>query len=106
MREKTDLCGTWKFQPDPPDEGEAGGYHAAEYDDSRWPAATIPSAFEDCMPERPPRADRPAYSAWCWAAIPWPQGEIKSFKGMGTSPYGVVSRSRRRLPAYRKASGM
>ncbi len=38
---------------------------------------------------------------WCWADHPWPAGNF--FNGLGTSPYGVLSRGRRRLKPFRTA---
>ena len=37
---------------------------------------------------------------WCWADHPWPQATFEFCQYLGTSPYGVVSRDRRRLGGY------
>jgi len=49
-RESIDLCGIWKFQPDPSGEGEPAGYFSPEYDDRLWRQARLPAVFEDCGP--------------------------------------------------------
>ena len=35
---------------------------------------------------------------WCWADHPWPQSGF--CRNLRTSPYGVVTRERRKLQAY------
>jgi len=37
---------------------------------------------------------------WCWADHPWPQATYDFCRHIGISPYGVVTRERRRLRAY------
>lgn len=49
-RESIDLCGIWKFQPDPTGEGERADYFASACDDARWRQARLPAVFEDCAP--------------------------------------------------------
>lgn len=41
---------------------------------------------------------------WCWADHPWPGGRF--FNGLTVSPFGVVSRDRRRLKPYWAARSM
>lgn len=45
-----DLCGLWRFQPDPSEEGEKIGYFDPEYDIKLWREVQIPCDFESCMP--------------------------------------------------------
>ncbi|MBT4498886.1 MAG: hypothetical protein HOC74_14250, partial [Gemmatimonadetes bacterium] len=49
--ETIDLCGIWKFQPDPSEEGESAGYPTSDCDDQRWREARLPAVFEDCAPD-------------------------------------------------------
>jgi len=42
------LDGVWRFQPDPFGEGEAFGYVASDFDDSRWREAMVPCVFDRC----------------------------------------------------------
>ena len=37
---------------------------------------------------------------WCWADHPWPQATFEFCRHVGISPYGVVTRERRKLKAY------
>jgi len=37
---------------------------------------------------------------WCWADHPWPQATYDFCRHIGISPYGIVTRERRRLKAY------
>ena len=39
-------------------------------------------------------------TVWCWADHPWPAATFEFCRYLGTSPYGVVSRERRKLKAY------
>lgn len=45
-----DLCGLWRFQPDPADEGEALGYFSTECDIRFWREVRLPADFETCHP--------------------------------------------------------
>lgn len=49
-RERIDLCGLWRFQPDPGWEGEARAYAHPEYDHRRWREVRLPASFDDCAP--------------------------------------------------------
>jgi len=49
-RERRDLAGVWRFQPDACDEGETVGYHDAGYDISRWREVAVPCSFASCGP--------------------------------------------------------
>jgi len=49
--ETIDLCGIWKFQPDPSEEGESAGFSASDYGDQPWREARLPAVFEDCAPD-------------------------------------------------------
>ncbi len=46
MRERIELNGAWKFQPDSGGEGAAAGYPAADCDDRAWREAGVPSCFD------------------------------------------------------------
>ncbi len=37
---------------------------------------------------------------WCWADHPWPQATFSFCRHLGISPYGIVTRERRKLKAY------
>ncbi|MCS7060668.1 MAG: GNAT family N-acetyltransferase [Anaerolineae bacterium] len=50
-RHSIDLCGVWRFQPDPNQTGEQLGYHLADCDTRRWREVRVPIAFDDCLPE-------------------------------------------------------
>jgi len=50
MDDMLDLCGVWRFQPDPADEGEALGYWWADYDVRFWREVRLPADFETCHP--------------------------------------------------------
>jgi GNAT superfamily N-acetyltransferase len=45
-------------------------------------------------------------TVWCWADHPWPAATFEFCRHLGTSPYGVVSRDRRKLKAYRRIRQM
>lgn len=47
---KIDLCGLWRFQPDPSNEGEKAGYYNPDYDFSLWREIRLPSDFDSCCP--------------------------------------------------------
>ncbi len=47
---KIDLCGLWRFQPDPSNEGEKSGYYNPNYDFSLWREICLPSDFDSCCP--------------------------------------------------------
>jgi beta-glucuronidase len=49
-REHIDLCGPWRFQPDPAGEGETAAYFQPEYDHRLWREALVPSTFDACCP--------------------------------------------------------
>lgn len=50
MRDVLDLCGLWRFQPDPSGEGEAVGYFQPDFDVVRWREVKVPVGFETCHP--------------------------------------------------------
>ncbi len=50
MDDALDLCGLWRFQPDPADEGEAAGYFRADCDARFWREVRLPADFEACHP--------------------------------------------------------
>jgi beta-glucuronidase len=50
MEDMLDLCGLWRFQPDPADEGEVTGYFRAEHDARFWREVRLPADFETCHP--------------------------------------------------------
>ncbi len=41
---------TWRFCPDPFDEGAAAGWAAPDFDDSGWNPVTLPTVFDRCGP--------------------------------------------------------
>lgn len=45
-----DLCGIWKFQPDPSQEGEKAGFFDPEYNTRFWREVRLPCDFETCHP--------------------------------------------------------
>ncbi len=45
-----DLCGLWRFQPDPAGEGEVAGYFRPDYDARFWREVRLPADFETCHP--------------------------------------------------------
>jgi len=49
MQEQTshliDLCGLWRFQPDPAGDGPSFGYPSPYYDDHRWREVRVPSDY-------------------------------------------------------------
>jgi len=49
-RKNINLCGLWKFQPDPSEEGEKVGYFDPECDSSLWREVLLPSDFDTCSP--------------------------------------------------------
>jgi len=59
-RETLDLCGPWRLQPDPSQEGEATGYHRADFDTRLWREAWLPATFEHCLPSLA------SYEGACW----------------------------------------
>lgn len=50
MRQRMDLTGIWRFQPDPGAEGERLGYWHTDHDDRRWREAWAPGCFETATP--------------------------------------------------------
>jgi len=50
MDDLLDLCGLWRFQPDPADEGECLGYFRAGYNTRFWREVRLPADFETCYP--------------------------------------------------------
>lgn len=50
MDDALDLCGLWRFQPDPSGEGETAGYFRADHDARRWREVRLPADFETCHP--------------------------------------------------------
>ena len=49
-RQSLDLCGVWRFQPDPGNEGERAGYARPRYDVRLWREARLPATFDRCHP--------------------------------------------------------
>lgn len=49
-RQEIDLCGLWRFVPDPFEEGEALGWQRAEHDAAAWRDVTLPAVFDRCGP--------------------------------------------------------
>jgi len=49
-REALDLCGLWRFRPDPFARGTAAGWHAADHDASLWRPVEVPCPFDRCGP--------------------------------------------------------
>ncbi len=50
-REHLDLCGLWRFQPDPANEGELTDYPLPAYDDKRWREVMLPDCFDTLRPD-------------------------------------------------------
>ena len=50
-RERVDLCGLWRAQPDPAGEGEGAGYAGVGYDERFWREVRLPGAFDDLHPD-------------------------------------------------------
>ena len=50
QRQSLDLCGVWRFQPDPGDEGERAGYPQPTHDIRLWREAHLPATFDRCHP--------------------------------------------------------
>ena len=50
LGQNLDLCGMWRFQPDPGREGKQAGYHTPDYDVRQWREVRLPATFEDCHP--------------------------------------------------------
>lgn len=50
IHNKIDLCGLWRFQPDPSNEGEKAGYYNPDYDFSLWREIRLPCDFDSCSP--------------------------------------------------------
>jgi GNAT superfamily N-acetyltransferase len=48
--QRIDLCGLWRFQPDPSIEGEKAAYPQPEYDDRGWRETHLPNALDRCGP--------------------------------------------------------
>jgi len=48
LREIIDLCGLWRFQPDPSGEGEKVGYFEPKHDCRLWREVRVPGDFETC----------------------------------------------------------
>jgi GNAT superfamily N-acetyltransferase len=48
--ERIDLCGLWRFQPDPSGEGEKAAYFHPEYDPGRWREVLLPGDFDTSSP--------------------------------------------------------
>jgi len=44
------LCGLWRFQPDPSEDGEKVGYYDTKYDFSLWREVFLPCDFDTCSP--------------------------------------------------------
>jgi len=59
-RERIDLSGFWRFQPDPAEEGTRIGYPDPETDVRRWNQVRLPATFEACTPALD------AYEGACW----------------------------------------
>jgi beta-glucuronidase len=51
LRERVDLCGLWRAQPDPAGEGEGAGYAGVSYDERFWREVRLPGAFDDLHPD-------------------------------------------------------
>lgn len=51
LREHLDLCGLWKFQPDPGKEGEKAAYFEPGYADRRWREVCLPDTFDTAHPD-------------------------------------------------------
>lgn len=49
-REYIDLCGVWKFKPNPWGRGEDETYARRDYDPRRWPEVRLPCDFDSCAP--------------------------------------------------------
>lgn len=49
-RERLDLTGPWRFQPDPRGHGDRLGYAGVGCDISRWREVTVPCSFDQCLP--------------------------------------------------------
>ena len=49
-REKLNLCGEWKFLPDPLGEGEAKSFYKPSFDASSWQQADVPASLERTLP--------------------------------------------------------
>jgi len=49
-REYIDLCGVWKFKPNPWGGGEDGTYARPDYDPRRWPEVQLPCDFDSFAP--------------------------------------------------------
>jgi GNAT superfamily N-acetyltransferase len=50
MDDTLDLCGLWRFQPDPADEGEAADYFRPDCEARFWREVRLPADFETCHP--------------------------------------------------------
>jgi beta-glucuronidase len=50
QRERIDLTGLWRFQPDAADTGEAGGYASPDHDTRFWREVMVPCALDACLP--------------------------------------------------------
>ncbi|HEY3281020.1 MAG TPA: glycoside hydrolase family 2 TIM barrel-domain containing protein, partial [Armatimonadota bacterium] len=49
-RDRLDLCGFWRFQPDPYAEGDALGFSSEELDTRLWREVRVPCGFDRCGP--------------------------------------------------------
>jgi len=49
-RDRIDLAGVWRAQPDACDEGERAGWQQANFDVRLWREVEVPSTFADCAP--------------------------------------------------------
>ena len=68
-REQIDLCGLWRFQPDPAWEGEKVGYQEGAYDDGLWREVMLPNGFDVLAPG----LDAYEGAAWFRKEVPVPQ---------------------------------
>jgi beta-glucuronidase len=59
-RERLDLCGLWRCQPDPYNEGEAAGCAREDLDVRLWREVAVPSSFAECAP------GMESYEGACW----------------------------------------
>ena len=50
LRERIDLCGLWRAQPDPANEGDEAGWAAADHDVRFWWEVRLPNAFDTLHP--------------------------------------------------------
>jgi beta-glucuronidase len=50
LRERIDLCGLWRAQPDPGNEGHAAGWAKVDHDVRFWREVRLPNAFDALHP--------------------------------------------------------